>query len=217
MVYLVCEQEENFQDKFDKMKHYRPDVVFMNLGGNDITESTDIQNLVKRLKNIVKELYENGITKVFVATVIERGSFPEWTGLTRPIFNKIRHALNEKLRTELGTDLVDVGKKIKYHRHYNNDLVHPRYHQGGMYLLGIHDIWSKTISLKRRLVECNIWSIRSFAEYDFWSTTTIGRKFIELRRNLVEFWSKTDLYRKINIVYIYGSHISNIFSRQYQY
>ena len=26
----------------------------------------------------------------------------------------IRHALNKKLRTELGTDLVDVGKKIKY-------------------------------------------------------------------------------------------------------
>ena len=37
-----------FQDKFNEMKHYRPDVVFMNLGGNDITESTDIQNLVKR-------------------------------------------------------------------------------------------------------------------------------------------------------------------------
>ena len=124
-----------FQDKLDEMKHYRPDVVFMNLGGNDITESTDIQNPVKRLKNIVKELYETGITKVFVATIIERGSFQEWTGLTRPIFNKIRHALNKKLRTELGTDLVDVGKKIKYHRHYNNDLVHTGYHQGGMYLL----------------------------------------------------------------------------------
>ena len=113
LVYLVCQQ-----DKFDEMKHYRPDVVFMNLGGNNIKESTGIQNLVKQLKNIVKELYENGITKVFVATVIERGYFPELTGLTRSIFNKIRHALNKKLRTELGTDLVDVGKKIKYHRHW---------------------------------------------------------------------------------------------------
>ena len=84
-----------FQDKFNEMKHYRPDVVFMNLGGNDITESTDIQNLVKRLKNIVKELYENGTIKFFVAMSL------------------IRHALNKKLRTELGTDLVDVGKKIK--------------------------------------------------------------------------------------------------------
>ena len=36
-----------FQDKFDEMKHYRFDVVFMNLGVNDITESTDIKNLVK--------------------------------------------------------------------------------------------------------------------------------------------------------------------------
>ena len=69
-----------FQDMFNEMKHYRPDVVFMNLSGNDITESTDIQNVVKRLKNIVKELYENGTTKVFVATVIERGSFPKWSG-----------------------------------------------------------------------------------------------------------------------------------------
>ena len=115
-----------FQDKFDEMKHHRPDVVFMNLGGNDITESTDIQNLVKRLKNIVKELYENGSTKAIVATVIERGSFPEWTGLATPIFNKIRH---KKLRTELGTKLIAVGKKMKYPRHYNNDLWHPGYQQ----------------------------------------------------------------------------------------
>ena len=82
---------------------------------------------------------------------------------------------------------------------------------------GIHDIWSKTISSKRRLVECDIWSIRRFADYDVWSTTTIGRKFVKLRRNLVEIWSKTDLYRKIKIVYFYDSHISNIFPRQYQY
>ena len=50
----------------------------------------------------------------------------------------------------------------------------------------IHDIWSKTISSKRRLVECDIWSIRHFTDYDVWSTMTIGRNFVELRRNLVE-------------------------------
>ena len=74
----------------------------------------------------------------------------------------------------------------------------------------------KTISSKRRLVECDIWSIRRFADYDVWSTTTNGRKFVELRRHLVEIWSKTDLYRK-KIVYIYDPHIYNIFSSQYQY
>ena len=54
----------------------------------------------------------------------------------------------------------------------------------------IHDIWSKTISSKRRLVECDIWSLRRFADYDVSPTTTIGGKFFELRRNLVEIWSK---------------------------
>ena len=51
----------------------------------------------------------------------------------------------------------------------------------------IHDIWSKTISWKR-LVECDIWSIRRFAYYDIWSTTSIGRNFVKLRRNIVENW-----------------------------
>ena len=76
----------------------------------------------------------------------------------------------------------------------------------------IHDIWSKTISSKRRLVECDIWSIRHYADYDVWSTTTIGRKFVELRRNVVQFWSKTDLYRKNeNWLHLRFSHLRYIF------
>ena len=86
-----------------------------------------------------------------------------------------------------------------------------------IYMFGIHDIWSKTISSKRHLVECDIWSIRRFADYDVWSTTTIGRKFVELRQNLVEIWSKTDLYRKNeNCLHLRFSHLQYI-SRQYQY
>ena len=56
----------------------------------------------------------------------------------------------------------------------------------GSQITWIHDIWSKTISSKRRLVDCDIWSIRRFANYDVSPTTTIGRKFVELRRNLVD-------------------------------
>ena len=65
-----------------------------------------------------------------------------------------------------------------------------------MWCQWIHDIWSKTITSKRRLVEYDIWSIRRFADHDVSPTTTIGRKFVELRRNYVEIWSKTDLYGK---------------------
>ena len=77
----------------------------------------------------------------------------------------------------------------------------------------IHDIWSKTISSKRRLVECDIWSIRRFADYDVSLTTTIGRKFVELRRNLVEIWSKTDSYRKNkNCLHLRFLHLQYIFT-----
>ena len=80
-----------------------------------------------------------------------------------------------------------------------------------MLAIGIHDIWSKTISSKRRLVECDIWSIRRFADYDVWSTTTIGRKFVELRRNLVEIWSKTDMYWKNKKVFTFTVLTSPIY------
>ena len=78
----------------------------------------------------------------------------------------------------------------------------------------IHDIWSKIISSTGRLVECDNLSIRRFVEYDVWSTTTIGRKFVKIKS---KFGQKLICTEKIKIVYIDSSHISKIFSRQYQY
>ena len=57
-------------------------------------------------------------------------------------------------------------------------------------IFGIHDIWSKTILSKRRLVECDIWSIRRFIHYVIWSNMTIGRIFVEIRRNSSKFGRK---------------------------
>ena len=71
-----------FDYKFKELKRYRPDVIFINLGGNDITKSTDVDMLVKRITQIVEELYLDGLRRIFVASTIERGSFPTFTGLT---------------------------------------------------------------------------------------------------------------------------------------
>ena len=65
----------------------------------------------------------------------------------------------------------------------------------------------------------DVWSSATFGRYDVSPTTTFGRlrQLVEISSNYVEIWSKTDLYRKNKKnVYIYGSHISNIVSRQYQ-
>ena len=77
------------------MKHYRPGVVFMNLGGNDITESQTSRILLSDSRILSKN---------YMRMVLLKSSSPP---------SLIRHASNKKLRTELGTDLVDVGKKIK--------------------------------------------------------------------------------------------------------
>ena len=50
----------------------------------------------------------------------------------------------------------------------------------------IHDIWSKTISSKRRLVECDIWLIRRYADYAFGRL----RQLVKNLSNYVEIKSK---------------------------
>ena len=57
----------------------------------------------------------------------------------------------------------------------------------------------------------DVWSNATFGRYDVLPTTTIGRKFVELRRNLVEIWSKTDLYKK-KCLHLRFSHIQYIFT-----
>ena len=98
---------------FDNLKKYRPDVVFINLGGNDMRKPTDIDKLVEKLKDIVDELYYNGVSRIFVTSIIECGRFPKFTCLDKKTFDKIRRSVNKKLRAALGPDLVDVGKKTR--------------------------------------------------------------------------------------------------------
>ena len=64
----------------------------------------------------------------------------------------------------------------------------------------IHDIWSKTISSKQRLVECDIWSTRRFVDYVIWLNMTIGRKFVEINRNSSKFGRKLTCTEKMCIL-----------------
>lgn len=124
-----------FYDKLQSMLQYQPDVVFMILGGNDVSCNSSVDSIVGRLKTIVDKLYSSGIRRVFVGTIIERGSFWHSTGLTKEMFDKIRRGINRKLRRILGPDLIDVVKKLKFPKHYDEHLVHPGDRQAGLYLL----------------------------------------------------------------------------------
>ena len=70
-----------FQDKFNEMKHYRPDVVFMNLGA---TTSQRVQTSRILLSD------SRILSKNYMRMVLLKSSSPP---------SLIRHALNKKLRT----------------------------------------------------------------------------------------------------------------------
>ncbi|XP_060595448.1 uncharacterized protein LOC132749623 [Ruditapes philippinarum] len=124
--------QSKFTSKFREMLEYQPRYVFINLGGNDITAACDIQSIYINLINIAEELYNSGVERVFVASIIERGNFEQRTGLNSMMFNKIRRSLNNKLKKYFGHDFVQVGKRLRYPRHYDMDLVHPGCSEKGM-------------------------------------------------------------------------------------
>ena len=119
-------------EKLCQLLEFQPDVVFMNVGGNDIRSTTSIEELVKQIKSLVAYLQSSGVRRVYVASIVERGSFPSFTGLSKSKFNKIRRSVNKKLQKHFGKDFIDVGGDLRYPRHYDRDMVHPGLREGGM-------------------------------------------------------------------------------------
>ncbi|XP_053381462.1 uncharacterized protein LOC128549140 [Mercenaria mercenaria] len=123
-----------FEGMFESLKTYKPRYVFINLGGNDITDSCNPHDIYLNIINIVEELYNCGVERVFVASIVERGKFPKWTGLNHKFFNVYRRSVNKKLKKYFARDFVQIGKRLIYSRYYDLDLVHPGNRQGGMKL-----------------------------------------------------------------------------------
>ena len=107
----------------------------MNLGGNDINSSCHPQQIFDRIAAIVQRLKDAGVEEVFVASIVERGRFKAYTGCDSTMFNKVRRSVNEKLSTAFRGHYVDVGKKLRFPRDYDRDLIHPGWNEGGLWKL----------------------------------------------------------------------------------
>lgn len=119
----------------------------MNLGGNSFHADCDPHTVYMDIIHIVNELYDAGVERVFVASIIERGKFPHWTGLHKFSFNKMRKSVNRKLKKHLRSDYVDIGKRLVFPRHYDEDKVHPGNKQGGLKLFK----WSVVNSFRKAM------------------------------------------------------------------
>ena len=93
----------------------------MILGGNDIAGGCSIENILQALDRTKQRLEANGVERVFISSIVERGCFPEWTNMDKSTVNRIRRSINKQLSTRFRGNNVNMGKKLRFPRHYNKD------------------------------------------------------------------------------------------------
>ncbi|XP_069121492.1 uncharacterized protein [Argopecten irradians] len=99
---------------------YRPDVVVVQLGGNDISATSSPNEIFQRLQTLQTDLLRAGIQKIYFAEILRRGNFTKSPGLTQTSFNKQWNKINRLTQTKLNFIRIHV----KFPDHYLHDLVH---------------------------------------------------------------------------------------------
>lgn len=132
------------QDILQELIDYRPDIVFIHLGGNDISTTSNPQDIFDRLAALVDQLKFCGAKHVLVAEVITRGQFRKSPGLTKLDFDVQRLKINRLLRKKLGGMFVHFNYEVLFPVDYDNDLVHIGAGRGmRRYLQRIHEVLRK--------------------------------------------------------------------------
>ena len=98
------------------------DVYLINIGGNDITPTSEPDDIFMRIVNLVYELYRRRRVKmVYVAEIQTRGDFRG--GLTKEEFDRQRQIINELLKERFQQYFVSF-TDVRYPNDYDEDLVH---------------------------------------------------------------------------------------------
>ena len=114
--------DHKFEEAFAQLRKFRPDAVFVILGGNDIGGTTSPADLAYALMNVRSRMLELGAKVVLFGSVERR---LKTCGVTPHAYDKVRRKVNKKLRKFLKKCYVDLNKKWKFPRQYASDGVHP--------------------------------------------------------------------------------------------
>ena len=112
---------DNYSNTLDKLILFRPDAVFISLGGNSINSKTKPKQLATKFKTIIEKLKSNGVKQVYVAEFTERGDFRDPL-LDKEGFEDQRKKLNKIFRKEFRNFIVF--RDIRFPSDYDIDLVH---------------------------------------------------------------------------------------------
>lgn len=111
------------QNKINEILIFKPDIVIILVGGNDICDNSSPNDIVKNIKNLVDELKENAVQFIYVSEILPRGKFKYSVELTIERFNSQKKKINKKLQNFANASVISM-KKIKYPEDYIRDCVH---------------------------------------------------------------------------------------------
>lgn len=117
--------DETAKNNYDDLKELKPDVVFINVGGNDLSTKSDPREVYERIMALVHEMRQVGVNVVYVAEIMTRGDFSKCpdTEMNKTSFDRQRRKINTLLAKELKERFVKFGD-VHYPSDYSRDLVH---------------------------------------------------------------------------------------------
>ncbi|KAK3094495.1 hypothetical protein FSP39_002503 [Pinctada imbricata] len=108
-----------------ELLEFHPVVVFVVIGGSDITESCVPADVFRNIMALVETIKDAGTERVYVTEILHRGAFPNAPEMTEKRFNSIRSSINKKICKTFGQVRVKADD-IKFPKHYEDDLVYLR-------------------------------------------------------------------------------------------
>lgn len=111
-------------DFWDEIQAFKPDCVFVHIGGNVVSTYSSPILIAKRILAIKDELERRGVKKVVFGELVKRKPNAKYTpGLSIENFEQQRRKVNVYLKKKLGQSLIRF-KDITFPKDYCTDLVH---------------------------------------------------------------------------------------------
>lgn len=110
---------------FQEAKEMKPDVVFVNVGGNDLTTTSLPRQIYDQIVAITVDFKRAGAKEIYVAEIISRGDFSKCPDpeMNKTCFDRQRRKINSLLASEFKEKFIRFSD-IHYPVDYLPDLVH---------------------------------------------------------------------------------------------